>query len=124
MLLVKWIIIVCAVLNYGFMTYDGLRGITLGDYVRPQAGEYAGQLGPWSKAVATIGIDPESKLMKYIFIAIVIGGLFITVSFALDQAWAWKGMLAMAFGTLWYLIPGTIFSVVQIALLLWFKRLQ
>jgi len=46
------------------MAFDGTRALIVGDYIRPQTGEYAGQLGPWAKLVRKIGIAPESTFMK------------------------------------------------------------
>lgn len=43
----KWILIGFAVMNYGFMIYDGTRALVTGDYTRPKSGQYAGQLGTW-----------------------------------------------------------------------------
>ena len=48
--------------------------------------------------------------------------LALTVAFALRVERAWAGMLAMAVATLWFLPIGTVFSVLQIALLLAMPR--
>lgn len=114
----KWIIIAAAVVNFGFMVFDGTRGLTKGDYMRPKKGQYAGQLGPWSKVVKTLGLDPESTLMKMIFVGWGIIGLMVTFCFAIDLGWAWKGMLFVNIGSLWYLMPGTVLSISQIILLI------
>ena len=66
-IIIKWVIVVFALINAGYMTFDGARALIVGDYLRPASGEYAGQLGPWSKLVSMIGIDPESTLMKSVF---------------------------------------------------------
>lgn len=114
----KWIIICVAVINFGFMAYDGIRALAIGDYVRPTEGEFAGQLGPWSHIVETIGIDPESNLMKGIFVLWGIAGLTAAFGFALDRSWSWKAMLMMSIASLWYLVPGTVLSALQLVLLL------
>ncbi len=36
MAILKWIIITTAIIKFGFMAFDGLRGLTVGDYVRDQ----------------------------------------------------------------------------------------
>lgn len=99
------------------MTFDGTRALIAGDYVRPTSGQYAGQLGPWSKIVKSIGIDPESTFMKMIFLVWGLTGLTITFCYALNLDWAWKGMLIANICSLWYLVPGTGMSTVQIILL-------
>lgn len=113
-----------ATLNFGYMIFDGSRALTKGDYIRPQSGEYAGQLGPWSKLVQKVGIDPESNAMKTIFIVWGITGMFITISFAMGQPWGWKAMLIVNICSLWYLMMGTMSGIIQILLLLLLKFLK
>lgn len=118
MLFLKWIVIALAAMNFGFMFVDGMRALIKGDYIRPKSGKYAGQLGPWSHLVQRINIDPESTLMKTIFVFWGLAGLSLTSFFALDFAWSWEAMLIVNIATLWYLIPGTALGLVSIALLL------
>ena len=120
--IVKWIVVILATLNFGFMTFDGSRGLIVGDYVRPETGEYAGQLGPWSEVVAIAGIDPESNLMKSIFLVWGVFGLVLSVSLAMKVNNAGKYLLYLNVLSLWYLVPGTILSMIQIILLLILKR--
>lgn len=114
----RWVIIVLAVAEAGFMVFDGVRALTLGDYLTPSSGEYAGQLGPWSSVVGSVGLDPRSSTMKWIFVAYGTTWLVVIVAFALEQAWAWWAMAALAIGSLWYLIPGTLISVLILVLLM------
>lgn len=122
--ILKWVVIFLAVLNFGFMTVDGARALTKGDYFRPNQGEYAGKLGPWSIIVSKVGIEPESGLMKTIFLAWGICGLVITVCYATNLPWAWKGMLIANICSLWYLMPGTASSSLQIIFLLVLRSLK
>ncbi|MEZ4925291.1 MAG: hypothetical protein R3A50_03375 [Saprospiraceae bacterium] len=115
--MISWTIVILSSLNYGFMAFDGFRALTIGDYIRPKTGEYAGQLGPWSKLVSAVGIDPESTSMKLIFVAFGLTGLFLTVAFGFKLDWAWKSLLILSFLSLWYLVPGTALSIIQIILL-------
>lgn len=107
MKLLKWIIILLSFSVYGFMTYDGCRGLMVGDYFRPQSGEYAGQLGPWADYVSAIGINPESQYMKWAFILWGSIGLFIMVSFAMNVRDSAKALLIISAITLWYATLGT-----------------
>ena len=118
----KWIVIILATLNFGYMTYDGSRALIVGDYLRPQTGEYAEQLGPWVNVVQAIGIQPESDLMKYIFLLWGTLGLIVTVSYAMKVTQAGKALLLLNVFSLWYLIAGTISSIMQIILLLLLNR--
>lgn len=122
MQIVKWIIIVLAVLNFGFMTFDGSRGLFVGDYVRPQTGEHAGELGPWSEVVTLVGLDPEANLMKSIFLIWGAVGLILSVSFAMSVNNAAKYLLYLNVLSLWYIVPGTVLSILQIIFLLILKR--
>lgn len=120
----KWIVIVSATVNFGFMAFDGARALTVGDYVRPKSGQHAGQLGPWSKVVEFVGIDPESTLMKVLFVLWGIIGLTMTFCFALNIDWAWAGLMLVSFSALWYLVPGTGLNALQILLLTIIKFLK
>ena len=121
MTMLKWIIIVSATINFGFMAFDGTRALTIGDYVRPKTGQYAGQLGPWSNAAKFVGIDPESTIMKALFVLWGVIGLIVTICFAFDLHWAWTGLLLVSISALWYIVPGTALNVLQIILLIIIK---
>ncbi len=115
--ILKWAVVFLAVLNFGFMTYDGSRASIKGDFIRPGSGEYAGQLGPWSTLAQRVGIDPESALMKTIFVCWGLLGLALTICYALGLGWAWKGLLILNILSLWYLWAGTASSILQIILI-------
>lgn len=113
----KWITILLAALNFGFMTYDGSRALIVGDYVRPETGEYAGKLGPWSEVAIAIGIDPESTQMKWTFLIWGGLGLIIMVSYAMGIRGAKRALIAINILSLWYLVIGTVSSIIQLILL-------
>jgi hypothetical protein len=121
---VKWIIVFLAILNAGYMAFDGTKALVTGDYIRPKEGEYAGQLGPWTKLVEKLGIDPMSPLMKSIFVIYGLAGLIITIGFATGAGWGWKAMLIYNICSMWNLFIGTASSVLQIILLIVFKLLK
>jgi hypothetical protein len=114
----KWFIAALVLLDAGWFVFDGVHALTRGDYVTPKSGPYAGQLGPWSKVVAAVGIEPRSTAMKRIFVGYGAVWLAITVCFLAGMGWAWWGMLLAALGALWYLPFGTMLSVLQVILLL------
>lgn len=117
-ILLKWFIILLAMLNFSYMAIDGSRALVKGDYMRPSQGAYAGQLGPWSQLVKSYGIEPESTTMKTIFVVWGICGIVITVCFAVGLTWAWKAILLFNVLSLWYLFVGTACSSLQILLLI------
>jgi hypothetical protein len=114
---VRWIIVALALLNAGYMTVDGARALTKGDYFTPTSGQYAGQLGPWAKAVEAVGIEPRSTAMKVVFVTYGAVWVIVSVAFVLKQPWSWLLMLVLALGSVWYLIVGSVLSVVITALL-------
>jgi hypothetical protein len=115
--LIRSTIIILALLQAGWMSFDGMRALVVGDYVTPSSGAYAGQLGTWSKIVLAVGIEPRSTLMKSIFVIYGVAWLIIISFFTQRLRWAWWAMLVAAAGSLWYLPVGTISSMIQIALL-------
>lgn len=117
----RLIVIILAITEAGWMAFDGARALIVGDYVTPSSGEYAGQLGPWSKLVAGVGLDPRSTLMKSLFAVYGIGWLVIIGCYAMKLPWAWRAMLIAAVGSLWYLPVGTATGIVVIILLLILK---
>lgn len=118
MSLVNWIIIICALLVAGWLVVDGARALIVGEYVTPKSGKFAGQLGPWSKIVTKVGIEPRSTEMKLIFLIYGIVWLGLIVSYFLQISWSWWGMLVAAVLSLWYIPFGTILGLVQIVLLI------
>ena len=124
MLGLRWIIIVLALHESGWMALDGTRALIVGDYLTPARGRRAGQLGPWAKVVTVVGIKPRSTLMKGSFVVYGVVWLLVTICFIFKFRWAWYAMLTLAVGTLWYMPVGTAFSVVQIGLLLLLEHLK
>jgi len=105
-----------------WMTLDGARALTLGDYVTPSSGAHAGQLGPWNYVVSAVGIPPRSTAMKVIFVVYGLSWLVIALGLALRAGWALPAMLVAALATLWYLPVGTIFGIIQLVGLIWLRR--
>ena len=114
----KWIVISLAAVEAGWMVFDGGRAFALGDYVTPNVGPYQGQLGPWSKVISAVGIDPRSTLMKSIFVAYGAGWLLVTGAYGFNLPWASGVMVIAAAGSLWYLPIGTVLGSIQLVILL------
>lgn len=113
----KWIVIVLALVEAGWLAFDGAHAFVVGDYVTPSTGAHAGQLGPWSKVVSGVGLEPRSTLMMAIHLVLGSAWLLVTACFAFDVTWARAGMIVCAVLGLWYLPFGTFLSVLQIVLL-------
>lgn len=114
----RWVIVVAALAEAGFMVVDGIRALTVGDYFTPSSGEHAGELGPWASLVGWVGLDPRSPFVKWLFVVYGSIWLLVIAAFTLGHRWAWWAMAVLAVGSLWYLIPGTAISVIVLVLLL------
>lgn len=117
----KWIVVALAVIEAGWMTFDGSRALLLGDYVTPRTGPHQGQLGPWSKIVSAIGIPPRSTFMKSTFVAYGMIWLLVAAAYAFGMPWASRVMVIAAAGSLWYLPLGPILGGIQLVILLFAK---
>ena len=115
---VRWLTAALCVLQGGYMAFDGVRALVVGSYVTPSSGDHAGQLGPWARIVSAVGMPPESTGMKAGFVLLGTAWLVCAAGLAAGAAWSrWLGV-ALAVGTLWYLVPGTVISVAVLVLLL------
>jgi hypothetical protein len=115
---VRIILVTLAVIEGLWMTFDGTRALTVGDYVTRSTGSHAGELGPWRRVVTAVGIPPRSTAMKLIFVIYGLSWLVIALAFLLRAQWAWLAMFVAAVATLWYLPVGTLFGLIQLVLLL------
>jgi hypothetical protein len=119
---VRLALVALGLVEGAWMTFDGTRALTVGDYVTPSSGAHAGQLGPWSRIVSAAGIPPRSTAMKMIFVVFGLSWLIIALGLAFRSGWALPAMLIAALATLWYLPVGTIFGIVQLVGLIWLRR--
>ncbi len=117
----RWVVVFLALTEAGWMAFDGTRALIVGDYVTPSSGTYAGQLGPWTKFVSAVGIEPRSILMKCVFVVYGVAWLIIIGGYTMKAPWAWRAMLVAAICSIWYLWIGTVTSVIVIILLLILK---
>lgn len=109
-----WVVLALALIESGWLAFDGGRALVVGDYITPRSGHHAGRLGPWAEVMSAVGIEPRSTLMKSIHLALGIAWLVVMLCFALGLPWARFGMLVCAVLGLWYLPFGTLLSVLQI----------
>jgi hypothetical protein len=119
---VRLALVTLGLVEGAWMTFDGTRALTVGDYVTPSSGAHAGQLGPWNHVASAVGIPPRSIAMKMIFVVYGLSWLIIALGLALRTGWALPAMLIAALATLWYLPVGTIFGIVQLVGLIWLRR--
>jgi hypothetical protein len=116
--LAQWAAALLCTVQGGYMLLDGVRALVVGSYITPSSGEHAGQLGPWARLVAAVGIDPDSPGMKLLFV--VLGCLWLALAAALvvRSGRARVPGMTLAVCTLWYLVPGTVLSVCVLGIML------
>ena len=113
-----WIVLVLALLQGGWLVFDGGRALAVGDYVTPSSGLRAGQLGPWSRLVSALGFEPRGTFIKCLHLFLGLAWLVALMVFVLRPATGWWVMLGCGVASLWYLPVGTIASLIVIGLLL------
>lgn len=113
-----WTVVALVAVTGGWMLFDGLHALVTGDFVTPDGGTHAGQLGPWAHLVSGIGLDPRSLLVKWVFIGYAAMYLASGAAFAAGWAGAWRAAAALAVLGLWYLPFGTVANLAVAALLL------
>jgi hypothetical protein len=114
----KWAVLALTLLQGGWLAFDGTRALTIGDYVTPTSGPRAGQLGPWSRIVSALGLNPRSTFIKCLHVALGVAWLAALIIFAARPATGWWVVLGCSLATLWYLPMGTALSAAVIILLL------
>ena len=90
-----WCLLLVSILSACWMIFDGLHALILGDYVTPRSGPDAGRLGPWSRIVSAIGIEPRCTAMKLAFVLEGTITLAFLLAFVLGAGWAWWGRMRM-----------------------------
>lgn len=112
-----WIASAFAAFIGAWLSFDGTRALTIGDYVTPSSGDYAGRLGPWASLLGAIGIDPRSTPIKLLHVALGLALLTSAILLRTHPALGWRCLLVSAIAGLWYLPFGTITLTAVIVLL-------
>jgi hypothetical protein len=107
---VRAFVVLLALSSGLFMSFDGLRALFVGDYLTPNTGAHAGQLGPWSRVVQAVGIEPRSTPMKVTFVGLGLAWLTAMGGFVRRAPWNARALTIVAVATLWYLPVGTVTS--------------
>lgn len=100
-----------------WLTFDGTKAFVTGDYVTPRSGAYAGQLGPWSKVVAALGLEPRGAFVKSLHVALGLCWLASAVAFFGQPSIGWWLLLVCSVASLWYAPLGTALAIAELALL-------
>lgn len=113
----RWIITLLVVFTAGYMLLDGTRALVIGDYMTPESGEYAGQLGPWAGIVMSLGLDPQSIFVKTFFVVYGLSALAALAGYLTHQPWGRNALALLAVLGLWYLPFGTAANILVLMLL-------
>jgi len=100
-----------------WLIFDSTRKLVTGYYT----GEQAIGLGPWATIVSAIGVRPADMAFPFLFLGIlwIVNGVILL----LGSNARYERAIAISIVTLFYAPPGTIISVITIALSLREKRL-
>lgn len=109
-MIVELVLFLLALLNGGWMLFDGLHVLRKGKYFGPE------KPGAWSRIFARIGVDPFS--LGPLFVVLGLLWLVSGVGLIASAAWAWWALMASAVATLWYVKVGTVISLLVVVLLL------
>ena len=115
-------VILLAVLEAGWITFDGARALRTGEYLKPRLGDYGGRLGEWTRVASTMGAPPRSAAAKWALIGYGVAWLSAIVAFARGAGWAWWAMFVAAGGALWYSSLGVPICLAQMLLLVAVRR--
>ncbi len=110
---IRWPVAALATVDAGWMVFDGMRALLVGDYVRTEAEG----LGPWADLVSSLGIDPTGTGMKVFFVAFGLSWIAVVVTYLRSPPLGRPAMAVAATVSLWYLVIGTVVSVVILLLL-------
>jgi len=116
------VVIALAILEAGWIAFDGARAIVVGEYLKPRIGRYGGGLGPWTRVARAAGIAPRSTLMKGILVGYGLVWLGVALAFARGAGWAWWGMVLAAASAFWYSTLGVPINLLQLLLLTAVRR--
>ncbi len=114
----KWVVISLALFQGAWLFFDGTRALTIGDYVTPKNGPRSGQLGPWSRIVSAVGLDPRSTTIKCLHVCLGFAWLMAAAVFIVRPATGWWFVLCCGIATLWYLPIGTLLGLLALTLLI------
>jgi hypothetical protein len=99
----------------GYMFVDGVRALTVGDYLTPSGGDHAGQLGPWADLLEAVGVPPRSTATKLALVGL--GAFHLVGAVSTLRSPRRAVPVAAAIGGVWYAPFGTILDLLVLVLL-------
>lgn len=108
-MMAKIIFLVVALLNGGWMIFDGVHVISKGKYFGPP------EPGPWSRIVSKVGLDPFSLGPLFVLLGAV--WMVAAAGILSGSSWGWGLALSVSICSLWYISVGTVLSLFSIVAL-------
>ena len=103
------ILLLIALLNGGWMVFDGVHVLRTGKYFGPDVP------GPWQKLVRWSGLDPFKLGVPFVLLGIA--WILIGLAVSLDYEYARTLYFIAAIASLWYLPVGTILAAISLLIL-------
>ena len=119
---IRTVVIVLAIVQAGFIAFDGARALRTGAYLTPRLGDYGGRLGEWTRVASTLGAPPRSRAAKWALVGYGAAWLCAAIAFANRAGGAWWAMFVFAAGALWYSSLGVPLCLAQMLLLVAARR--
>ena len=102
MKLLRYLILLLATLEAGWIAFDGAHALTTGRYLRPRIGSFRGGPGFWTQVASAVGVPAGSSKAKWALIGFGLGWLIVIVAYARGAGGAWWAMLVAALAATWY----------------------
>ena len=115
---VDWLVFGLSLFLGGWMVLDGSRKLLTGLYT----GEDTVGLGPWANVVASVGIRPSDMAVPFVLLGVL--WIVNAVVLLLGGSGRYERTILASVLTLWYLVPGTLVSMVTLILSLRERKLS
>jgi hypothetical protein len=110
----KILLTILSLLTGGFMLLDGIYVLLNGKYIGPE------KPGPWALLFQRMHVDVFK--LGPLFIISGLGWCIFLFGLWRQEVWAFKAGMFISLLTLWYLPVGTLFSVITLIILLFFRQ--
>jgi hypothetical protein len=115
-------IVLFAVLEAGWIAFDGARALSTGEYLKPRLGGYGGHLGEWTRVASALGAPPRSAAAKSALLGYGVLWILVACAYARGAGGAWWLLFVLAAGALWYSILAVPLSLASMLLLVAARR--